>query len=72
MTARARKAEPWETTAAAPFLTIGSPRGAVAVQSLGQERFLVSASGHEQQVVGFEAARSTAQELAGRPVATPT
>lgn len=59
-----REPEPWETSAAAPFLTIESPGGAVAVRSLGQERFHVSAPGHEQDVVGFAAARSTAHELA--------
>lgn len=60
MTTTVRKPEPWESNAAAPFLTIGSPRGEVSVQSLGQERFRVSTSGHEHEVLGFEAARSTA------------
>ena len=62
---RVREPEPWETNAAAPFLTIDSPRGAVAVASLGQQRFRVSGLDHEQEVVGFAAARSTAHELAG-------
>ncbi len=64
MMASVRAPEPWETSAPAPFLTIDSPRGEVAVRSLGQERFHVSAPGHEQEVVGFDAARSTAHELA--------
>ena len=42
MTARVREPEPWETSAAAPFLTIDSPRGVAAVRSLGVERFGVS------------------------------
>jgi hypothetical protein len=66
-----RAPEPRETNAAAPFLTIASPSGAVAVRSLGQERFRVSASDHEKDVVGFAAARSMAHELAGRGDATP-
>ncbi len=65
-----RDPEPWESSAAGPFLTIDSPRGAVAVQSLGAERFRVSAPDHEQEVVGFEEARSAAHELAGRTDAT--
>ena len=62
--AEVRKPEPWETSAAAPFLTINSPRGEVAVWSLGGQRFLIAAPGHEQEVVGFEAARTAAHELA--------
>jgi len=57
-----RQPEPWESNAAAPFLTIDSPRGAVAVRALGQERFRVTAPDHDQEIVGFEAARSTAHE----------
>jgi hypothetical protein len=64
MAAGARKAEPWETSATAPFLTIGSPRGAVAVENLGQERFRISALGDEREVVGFAAARAAAHRLA--------
>jgi hypothetical protein len=70
MTTTVRKPEPWESSAAAPFLTIASPRGLVAVRALGQERFCVTAPDHEQEVVGFEAARSMAHELAGRDDAT--
>ena len=61
-----REPESWETGAAGPFLTIDSPRGAVTVQSLGAERFRVTAPEHEREVVGFKAARSTAHELVGR------
>jgi hypothetical protein len=64
MAAGVRKPEPWETSAAAPFLTIDSARGAVAVESLGQERFRVSTPRDEREVVGFAAARSTAHRLA--------
>jgi hypothetical protein len=60
----------WETNAAAPFLTIDSPSGVVAVRSLGQEGFRVSAPDHEKEVVGFAAARSMAHELARRGDAT--
>ena len=62
--------EPWQANASAPFLVIEKPRGAVNVWSLGRERFRVSAPGHESEVVGFEQARSTAHELAGRTDAT--
>ncbi len=64
MAAEVRKPETWETSAAAPFLTIGSPHGAVAVESLGQERFRVSTPGDEREVVGFAAAREAAHQLA--------
>jgi hypothetical protein len=47
-------------------LTIDSPHGAVAVRALGQERSRVTAPDHEQEIVGFEAARSTAHELSER------
>jgi hypothetical protein len=57
------KPEAWETNAHGPFLTIDSQQGAVTVHSLGGDRFLVSAPDHEQEVVGFEAARSTARQL---------
>ena len=66
MMARVREPEPWETNAAAPFLTIDSPGGVVAVRDLGQGRFRVSAPDHEREVVGFAAARLTAHELADR------
>jgi hypothetical protein len=62
--AGARKPEPWEISAAAPFLMIDSPRGGVAVESLGQERFRISALGGEQELVGFAAARAMAHRLA--------
>jgi hypothetical protein len=64
--ASGRTPEPWETNAAAPFLTIDSASGAVGVRSLGQDRFRVSAPDHEKDVAGFAAARSMAHELAGR------
>ena len=68
--ASVRQPEPWETNAAAPFLTIDSPRGVVAVRDLGQDRFHVSAPDHEREVVGFAAARATAHQLAARADAT--
>jgi hypothetical protein len=45
-------------------LTIDSPRGVVAVRDLGEGRFRVSAPDHEQEIVGFAEARSTAHQLA--------
>ncbi len=60
-----RRKEPWESSAAGPFLTIDSPTGAVTVWSLGEERFRVSAGDHEEEVVGLEQARARAHELAG-------
>jgi len=59
-----RQPEPWETSAAAPFLTIDSPRGAVAVVGLGQDRFVVSGPDQEREIIAFAATRSTAHELA--------
>jgi hypothetical protein len=44
--------EPWETNAAAPFLSVGN----VGVQSLGQDRFLVVTPDDEQTVTGFDPA----------------
>jgi hypothetical protein len=61
---RDRESEPWETNAAAPFLTLERPRGVVEVWALGSDRFAVRAAEHEQLVVGFDPARQTAHELA--------
>ena len=47
--ASVREPEPWETNAAAPFLTIDSPRGVVAVRDLGEGRFRVSAPEYERR-----------------------
>jgi hypothetical protein len=58
--------EPWQTDAAAPFLTIETPHGVVEVWALGEDRFRIAAPGHEQLVVGFVEAERTADELAGR------
>jgi hypothetical protein len=65
MTPEARTGGPerWETNVAAPFLTIETSDGPVTVQALGEDRFRVSAPGHEQDVVGLEAARSTAHKI---------
>lgn len=65
-----REAEHWQTSAPGPFLTIVLPAGAVTVQSLGAERFRISAPDHDQEVVGFAAARARAHELAGGNDAT--
>jgi len=65
-----REPEPWQTNAAAPFLTVGD----VGVQSLGRDRFLVVSPDGERLVEGYEPARQLAHQLAGhqapRSVAT--
>jgi hypothetical protein len=42
--------------AAAPFLWIETPQGNVEVWALGEDRFRITAPGHEQLVTGFEEA----------------
>jgi hypothetical protein len=64
MAALERERKPWETSAAGQFLTIDLPRGAVAVESLGHERFRVSTPGDERKVVGFAAGGAAANRLA--------
>lgn len=59
-----RDPEPWQTNAAAPFLTIEKPQGSVSVWALGRERFRVQAPADTTEVVGFDLARSTAHQLA--------
>jgi hypothetical protein len=51
-----RKPEPWESGAAAPFLWIETAHGNVEVWALGEDRFRITAPGHEQLVTGFEEA----------------
>jgi hypothetical protein len=63
---RDRKPEPCESGAAAPFLTIEKPRGVVEVWALGEDRFKITAPGHEQLVTGFDEAERTADALAER------
>jgi hypothetical protein len=60
-----RTPEPWETNAAAPFLTIEGARGTVAVFALGDDRFVIEAPEQMQVVVGFTSARDRARALAG-------
>jgi len=59
-----RTSEPWESGAAAPFLWIESARGVVEIWALGEDRFRVTAAGHEQIVVGFAEAERAAEALA--------
>jgi hypothetical protein len=59
-----RKPEPWESGAAAPFLWIATAQGNVEVWALGEDRFRVTALGHEQIVVGDQEAAQTADALA--------
>jgi hypothetical protein len=59
-----RKPQPWESGAAGPFLWIeGSP---VEVWALGEDRFRITAPGHEQLVTGFGEAERAADALAAR------
>ena len=60
------KPEPWQTNAPAPFLTIDSDRGTVALHSLGEQRFRVTAPDHDEEIVGFDQARAAARALAER------
>jgi hypothetical protein len=59
-----REPEPWQTNAAAPFLVIEKPRGAVSVWSLGNDQFRVEAPGEDSEVEGYDVARATAHRLA--------
>jgi hypothetical protein len=49
---------------ASPFLWIEKPRGVVEVWALGEDRFGITAPGHEQIVTGFEEAEQTADAVA--------
>ena len=60
----ARSPERWESGAAGPFLWIETARGSVEVWALGEDRFRVTAPGHEQLVTGYDEAERTADALA--------
>ena len=57
--------EPWQTSASGPFLSVETPRGPVALHSLGDDRFRLTGLGLEREIAGFAAARDAAHELAG-------
>jgi len=57
-----RKPEPWESGAAGPFLWIEGSQ--VEVWALGEDRFRITAPGHERIVVGFEETERAADALA--------
>jgi hypothetical protein len=59
-----REPEPWESGASAPFLWIETAQGDVEVWALGQDRFRITAPGHEQLVTGFDEAERAADALA--------
>jgi hypothetical protein len=59
-----REPEPWESGAASPFLWIETSRGNVGVWALGEDRFRITAPGHEQLVTGFDVAERAAGALA--------
>jgi hypothetical protein len=54
----------WETSEAAPFITLQRERGAVMVWVLGEDRFDVVAPDDSHEIGGFEAARTLAHVLA--------
>ena len=59
-----RKPEAWETNAEAPFLTMDSDRGIVALHALGGERFRLTAPGNDEVIVGFDQAQAASDALA--------
>jgi hypothetical protein len=63
-TSERRKPEPWQTNAPGPFLTIDTPRGPVALQSLGGDRFQLTGLSVEREITGLASARVAAHELA--------
>jgi hypothetical protein len=54
----------WQTSAPGPFLTIDTPLGPVALQSLGGDRFRLTGPGGEREITGLASAREAAHELA--------
>jgi hypothetical protein len=59
-----RKPELWQSGAPGPFLWIeGSP---VEMWALGEDRFRITAPGHEQLVTGYDEAEQAADALAER------
>jgi hypothetical protein len=56
--------QPWQTSAPGPFLTIETPRGPVALHSLGDDRFRLTGLGVEREITGLASARVAAHELA--------
>ena len=56
--------EPWESGATAPFLWIEPAQGSVEMWALGEDRFRITAPGHEQLVTGFDEAERAADALA--------
>jgi len=56
--------ERWEMPAVAPFLVMRTPNGKVGVTSLGRDRYKLTGPGHEEELVGFDAAREAAHALA--------
>jgi hypothetical protein len=61
-----RELEPWESGPAAPFLWIETPQGNVEMWALGEDRFRITAAGHEQIVTGYDEAERTVDALAER------
>ena len=56
--------EPWESGAASPFLWIDTAQGNVEMWALGEDRFRITAPGHEQLVTGYDEAERAADALA--------
>jgi hypothetical protein len=59
-----QEAEPWQSGAAGPCLTVDGPGGPVEPWVLGQQRFRVTAPSGEQVVEGFQNAREAAHPAA--------
>jgi hypothetical protein len=59
-----REPAAWETSEAAPFITMRRERGAVMVWALGEDRFDVLAPDDSHEIRGFEATRTLAHVLA--------
>jgi hypothetical protein len=59
-----REPEPRESGALAPFLWIETAQGDVEMWALGEDRFRITAPGHEQLVTGFDEVERAADALA--------
>jgi hypothetical protein len=61
-----REPEPYESGVVAPFLSVEKPGGVVDMWALGEDRFRITAPGHEQLVTGLGEAQRAAHALAER------
>jgi hypothetical protein len=61
-----REPERCESGAASPFLLIETARGNVEVWALGEDRFRITAPGHDQLVTGLRRQKRAADVLAAQ------